>query len=79
MFKNYHIYYITTGKVKKLVPNNYEIHYRNLQQCLELAMKLKKIHRLLKFKQKDWMKPHIDFNTERKNKELMKLIRIILN
>ena len=62
---------ITTGKVKKLVPNlmnknNYVIHYRNLQQCLELGMKLKKIHRILKFKQKDWMKPYIDFNTERR-------------
>ena len=46
---------ITTGKVKKLVPNlmnknNYVIHYRNLQQCLELGMKL---HRILKFQQKD--------------------------
>ena len=55
---------ITTGKVKKLVPNlmeknNYVIHFRNLQQCLELGMKLKQIHRRLKFKQKDWMKPYI--------------------
>ena len=31
-------------------------------------MKLKKIQRILKFKQKDWMKPYIDFNTGRTKK-----------
>ena len=61
---------IITGSVKKLVPNlmdksNYEIQNRNLQLYLELGMKLKRIHRILKLKQRDWMKPYIDFNTGR--------------
>ena len=51
--------------------NNYVVHYRNLQQCLELGMKLKKIYRILKFKQNDWMKPYIDFNIQ-KRKEAIK-------
>ena len=54
--------------VKKLIPNlrdkkNYVIHYTNLMQCIKLGMKLKKIHRGIKFIETDFMKPYIDMNT----------------
>ena len=54
--------------VKKLIPNlrhknNYVIHYKNLMQCLRLGIKLKKIHRGIKFIEVAFLKPYIDKNT----------------
>jgi len=57
------------SEVEKLVPNlckkeRYVLHYRNLQLYLSLGMRLKKIHRALKFNQSPWMEPYIRMNTD---------------
>ena len=47
---------------------NYVVHYRTLKLYLQLGLKLKKIHKVLEFDQKPWMKDYINKNTEmRKN------------
>ena len=56
------------GEGTKLIPNlypkrNYVLHYRNLQFYLTHGMRLVKIHRVLRFRQKRWLKPFVDFNT----------------
>ena len=54
--------------VEKLIPNlrdkkKYVLHYKNLIQCLDMGLKIKNIHRGIKFVESEWMKPYIDKNT----------------
>lgn len=56
------------GKTSKLIGNLYDkykyvIHYLHLKECLEHGLKLKKIHRVLSFKQDAFLKDYIDLNT----------------
>ena len=55
-------------KCKKLVCNllnkkKYVVHIKSLKQALNHGLKLKKVHRIIKFNQKAWLKPYIDMNT----------------
>lgn len=44
----------------------YVIHERSLRQAIDNGLKITKIHRILQFNQKPWMKPYIEFNTEKR-------------
>ena len=46
----------------------YVIHIRNLKQPLNHALVSKKIHRVIKFNQKAWLKPYLDINTKLRQK-----------
>ena len=60
---------------RRLTPNlfdkvEYIVHIKNLQLYLDLGMELGTVHQVLSFKQKAWLKPYIDFNTEKRKAAL---------
>ena len=57
------------NKCSKLVctvydKENYVVHIRALKQALDHGLILKKVHRVIEFRQEAWLKPYIDMNTE---------------
>ena len=43
---------------------NYIVRIRVLKQALNYWLSLKKVHRVIRFNQKAWLKPYIDMNTK---------------
>ena len=55
------------------------MHVNSLKHALNHGLKLKKIHRIIEFNKKEWLKPYIDMNTELGKKQKMILKKIFLN
>ena len=80
-------YGIKVGGVKKLIPNlsnniKHVDHYKNLLYYLSLGMKVVKIHRILSFKQSNWLRVFTDFNTKKRQEssdEFSKSLYKLLN
>ena len=44
----------------------YIVHYRNLKFYLRMGMIISKVHRIVSFDQSPWLKPYIDYNTNKR-------------
>ena len=85
-YLNYKLNIKYNEKDKKLIldllpKKNYKVYHKNLEYYLKLGLKVTKVHRILTFDEKKFLKKYIDLNTElRKNskndleKDLFKLL-----
>ena len=65
-------------KTSKLTLNlkdkeKYVVHIKTLQYYLKMGLKMTKVHRIMKFQQRAWLKPWIDFNTGKRKAILRKI------
>ena len=79
---------LTHTKQSRLAPNLYDkqkyiVHIKNLQLYLSLGLVLTKVHRGIKFNQKAWLKPYIEFNTEKRrsatSKQEKNFFKLLIN
>ena len=76
---------IKLGKEEKLIldlnnKKEYIVHYDILKYYISLGIKVTKIHSIISFNHKAWLKPYIDFNTNmRKKKQIMNSRKIFGN
>ena len=70
-------YNIPIVNVTKLVPTlfgkeKYQLHYEKFKTILETKIKTKKIYRVLKFNQTQWLISYVEFNKQKKNRSRKK-------
>ena len=72
------------NKCTKLVCNvqdkeNYVVHISALKQALNHGLRLTKVHRIIQFNQKAWLKPYIDMNTKKRKEAKNEFEKISLS
>ena len=71
-------------KDKKLIldlstKKNYKVYYKNLEYYMQLGIKVDKVHKILTFDEKPFLKEYIDLNTEFRKKQKIILKKIYSN